>query len=233
LKKRTKKLLFLKEVTLFTPIVRAFGQLGDPALLMVLIETVLLSALCFAGLAAGAVWVMHALVANDTLGWILGAVSGTVSLLGALWLFLPIAVVIAGLFMEPVCRAVERRWHPGLPPAQAAHIAARLWDGVVLGLQVLALDAVSLLLAPTGIGFAAGWLITAWAVGRGLFMAVAMRRMTRPAALRAYRMQRLNVLAQGAALTLGGSMPLLNLLLPIVGPAAMVHVLQGTPPRDP
>jgi uncharacterized protein involved in cysteine biosynthesis len=194
---------------------------------MVLLETVLLSALCFAGLAAGAVWLMHALVANDTLGWVVGAVSGAVSLLGALWLFVPIAMVIAGLFMDPVCRAVERRWYPGLSPAQPAHIAARIWDGVVLGLQVLALDVISLLLAPTGIGFAVGWLITAWAVGRGLFMAVAMRRMTRPAALRAYRMQRLFVLFQGVALTLGGSLPLLNLLLPIVGPAAMVHVLEG------
>ena len=204
---------------------------------MVLLETVLLSALCFAGLAAGAVWLMHALVANDTLGWIAGALSGAVSLLGALWLFLPIAVVIAGLFMEPVCRAVERRWYPDLPPAQPAHVAARIWDGVVLALQVLGLDVLSLLLAPTGIGFAAGWLITAWAVGRGLFMAVAMRRMTRLSALSAYRTQRLNVLAQGAALTLGGSLPLLNLLLPIVGPAAMVHVLErfqfeaGTGPR--
>jgi uncharacterized protein involved in cysteine biosynthesis len=212
--------------------VRAFGQLGDPALLMVLLETVLLSALCFAGLAAAAVWLMHALVANDTLGWIVGSLTGAVSLLSALWLFVPVGVVIAGLFMEPVCRAVERRWYPGLPPPQPAHIAARIWDGVVLGLQVLALDFVSLLLAPTGVGFVAGWLITAWAVGRGLFMAVAMRRMTRPAALTVYRTQRLTVVTQGAALTLGGSVPLLNFLLPIVGPAAMVHVLEGGPRGD-
>ena len=56
-------------------------------------------------------------------------------------------------------------------------------------------------------------------------MGVAMRRMGRPEALRTYAARRLPVLVQGVALALAGSVPGLNLLVPVVGIAAMVHVL--------
>jgi uncharacterized protein involved in cysteine biosynthesis len=217
------------ENCLFAPILRAVAQLGDPALLAVLIQTVLLSAACFAGLAGGSVWFVHHLIAHGTWGWLAGAIGGGLALLAALWLFIPIAVVIAGLFMEPVCRAVERRWYPLLPPPGPAGLLSQGWDGVVLGVRVMALSLFGLLLGLflPGIGQCVGWLITSWALGRGMFAAVAMRRMSRAAALAAYHENRLAVLVQGALLTAGGVMPLLNLLLPIVGPAAMVHLVQG------
>jgi CysZ protein len=220
-------LFFFRENTLLTPILRAIGQLDDPALLGVLLQTILLSALGFAGIAAGSIWLVHHVLAHGTLGWIAGALSGGLALAAAFWLFVPLAVFIAGLFMGPVCGAVERRWYPGLPSPRPASLAAQAWDGLILGLQVLALTLFSLLLAPTGVGLAIGWLITAWAVGRGFFVAVAMRRMNRPAALAAYRALRGLVLLQGVVLTLGGTIPLLNLLLPILGPAAMVHLVES------
>jgi uncharacterized protein involved in cysteine biosynthesis len=100
---------------------------------------------------------------------------------------------------------------------------------VAVGLRVLGLNLVSLLLAVfiPGIGVVLGWAITAWALGRGLFVATAMRRMTRTQAEARYREQRPLVLIQGAALALMGSIPFANLLLPVIGPAAMVHVLQA------
>jgi uncharacterized protein involved in cysteine biosynthesis len=220
----------LWERTLFTPVLRAIAQLDDPALLGVLLQTVLLSTLGFAGIAAGAVWFVHHMLAHGTLGWIAGALSGGLALAAAFWLFVPMAVVIAGLFMGPVCGAVERRWYPGLPAPRPASPVAQVWDSLAFGLQVLMLSLFSLLLAPTGIGLAIGWLITAWAVGRGFFVAVAMRRMNRAAALSAYRQLRGPVLVQGAVLTLGGTIPMLNLLLPILGPAAMVHLALSRPP---
>ena len=79
-----------------------------------------------------------------------------------------------------------------------------------------------------------GWAVAAFAVGRGLFVAVAMRRMDRPAALALYASRRPAVLAQGALVVAASLVPLLNLLAPVLGIAAMVHVLhlsQGHP-RD-
>lgn len=222
---------------------RAIGQLDDPALLGVLLKTILISLLCFAGIAFGAFWLVHHWLASPAtlawiagklgtvvaqgLGWIAGALGGMLVLTSALWLFLPLAVIIASLFIEPVCAAVERRWYPGLPPTRGARLPAQIWEGLIIALQVLILSLLSLIfsLAIPGAGHVLGWAITAWAVGRGLFTAVAMRRMGRLQALAAYRTRRFEVLVQGAALAAAGTLPLANVLLPVLGPAAMVHVL--------
>jgi len=209
---------------------RAFGQLDDPALLLVLVQSVALSALCFAALAAGGFWLVHHLVADQgVLGDLASSLGGLAVLVAALYLFVPIAVVIAGLFLQPVCRAVERRWYPGLPPAVGASMLSQSWAGLMIGLRVSVLSLLSLLVSIfiPGPGQVLGWLITAWAIGRGLFAAVAMRRMSRRDADQLYYRQRGAVVLQGAALTLCGAVPLLNFLLPVIGPAAMVHLVSS------
>jgi CysZ protein len=92
---------------------------------------------------------------------------------------------------------------------------------------VLALNAIALVLAILlpGIGLALGWIIAAYAIGRGLFVAVAMRRMPRAAAESLYRSQRGVVLLNGAILAAAAYVPIINLLIPVIGTAAMVHVL--------
>ena len=74
-------------------------------------------------------------------------------------------------------------------------------------------------------GLVLAWIIGGYAIGRGLFAAVAMRRMPRPAAEALYRRARPAVLTQGCILALAGTIPVLNLLIPVIGTAAMVHVL--------
>ena len=178
---------------LFTPLSRAIGQLDDPALLGVLLKTIVLSALCFGGIAAGTFWLVHHWVGlHGILGWLAGTIGGLLALVSALWLFLPLAIVIASLFMEPVCRAVERRWYPGLPPSRGGRAMAQFWESLIIGARVLLLSLISLAvsLALPGAGHVLGWAITAWALGRGLFTGVAMRRMDRRQALTAYRARR-------------------------------------------
>jgi uncharacterized protein involved in cysteine biosynthesis len=60
-----------------------------------------------------------------------------------------------------------------------------------------------------------------------MFVAVAMRRMDRRDAVALYQRLRAPVLAQGALMTLGGLVPLLNMAIPVLGAAAMVHVLHA------
>jgi uncharacterized protein involved in cysteine biosynthesis len=219
---------------MFTPILRAIGQLGDPRLLGVLLACVALSALAFGGLSAGCAWAAHHYLADNP--WLAGhpwlqaavsGVSGLAAVLAAAWLFMPLAITIGGMFQEPVCRAVERRWYPGLAPARGSGVAAQIWDGVVLGLRMIVYSLAGLLvgLLVPGFGLALGVLITGWGLGRGMFASVAFRRMGRAEALSRYQDQRAMVLAQGMMLALLGCVPLLNLLLPILGPAVMVHMI--------
>jgi len=85
--------------------------------------------------------------------------------------------------------------------------------------------------AVTGIGLPLGWAVSAYGLGRGLFVTIAMRRMDRRAAEQVYRAGRWPVFAQGAAMALAATVPLLNLLIPVIGTAAMVHVLDRTVER--
>ncbi|MCW3477759.1 EI24 domain-containing protein [Limobrevibacterium gyesilva] len=217
---------------LLAPPLRAIAQFHDRAFLGVVIHSVAWAALSFALLTAGIVWGAHAALADQGWwSWLAALLGGVGSAILALFLFLPLATVIASLFVDRIADAVERRFYPGLPPAHPAPLAQQVWDGVVLGLRVLVMQIVALvltLLLP-GVGLVLGWVVAAWAIGRGLFVAVAMRRMDRAAASALYRRRRLAVLAQGGLMTAGSLVPLLNLLAPVLGTAAMVHVLHATP----
>jgi CysZ protein len=214
--------------TLLTPLGRAISQLDDRAFLGVLLQSVMFAALCFVALHLLTFWLVHNVF--ELRGWLAwGAdIVGTIgaSFL-ALWLFIPIAVLIGTLYIERIARAVERRWYPYLRPAEGASLAIQAWDGLAVGARILALNVIALVLALLipGVGLLAAWAIAAFAIGRGLFVAVAMRRMPRPVAEALYRRHRGVVLAQGGIMALAGYIPVLNLLIPVIGTAAMVHVL--------
>src|SRR6185312_4975464 len=221
---------------LLSPLARALAQLDDPAFLGVLWRSLVWSAMCFLVLLIGAIWgVQHVLAGHAVWAWLAGVLSGLGAALLAFWLFLPIAAVIGTLYLERIARAVERRFYPGLAPAQGAPAAVQAWDGLAVGARILLLNVLALVLALLipGIGLVIAWAIGAYAIGRGLFVAVAMRRMSRPEAQALYHRRRVMVLAQGGILALAGYIPLLNLLIPVIGTAAMVHIMDGRPPgRD-
>jgi uncharacterized protein involved in cysteine biosynthesis len=92
----------------------------------------------------------------------------------------------------------------------------------VLGLMLLALP---LALALPLLGAVVLWVVGAFSLGFGLFDGVAQRRMGVAEALALRRRLRLSVLALGAVLAALSAVPLLNLLIPVLGTAAMTHLL--------
>jgi len=75
-----------------------------------------------------------------------------------------------------------------------------------------------------GVGFVVGYVVSGWAIGRGLFVSVAMRRMPREQALELYRAKRAAVVLPGIALAVAATVPIINLFVPVLAIAAMVHV---------
>ncbi len=213
---------------LLSPLARAVAQLDDPVFLGVLLRSLLWSAACFIALHVAATWAVHHLLdLHGLIGWAADVLGNIGVAILAMWLFLPVAVIIGTLYIDRVARAVERRYYPSLPPPRGAPLAAQLWDAISIGLRILLLNLLALIAALflPGLGLILAWLIGGYAIGRGLFVAVAMRRLPRPAAEALYRRARPLVLVQGCALALAGYVPILNLLIPVVGTAAMVHVL--------
>ena len=213
---------------LLSPLARALAQLDDRVFLSVLARSVAWSAACFVLLHVGIIWAVHHLLdLHGWIGWAADLLGGIGASLLALWLFLPVAAAIGTLYIDRIARAVEHRWYPSLPPPRGASTAAQVWDAISVGARILLLSVLALILALIipGIGLVLAWIIGGYAIGRGLFAAVAMRRMPRPAAEVLYRRARPAVLAQGCILALAGYIPVLNLLIPVIGTAAMVHVL--------
>lgn len=218
---------------LFAPAWRAFAQLDEPAFLGVVWRSVGWAVAAFATTAALLAWGANALLAHYAtwLGWLGGSLAGFGTAVLSFYFFLPVATVIAALYADRIASAVEYRFYPFLPPPRAASIADQIWDGLALGLRVLfwqLLTLVLLLIPPLApIAAPVGWFVAAWAVGRGLFVTVAMRRMDRNRALALYHMLRPAVLTQGALMTVASVVPVLNLFVPVLGTAAMVHVLHA------
>lgn len=211
------------------PIALALGQLDDPAFLGALVRSVLLALAAYAVLLAGSAYGIGVLLAAyhwpGWLGGLLGSI-GVVAL--AFWLFLPTVVLIATFYIDSIAAAVEARHYPWLPTPVPASLAVQMWDGVGLAWRVLLMNLAALLLAllpVPGLGLAMAILVSGWAIGRGLFVAVAMRRMGRNEAIGLYAAHRLAVLVPGVLLAGASIIPGVNLLVPVVGTAAMVHVL--------
>lgn len=228
------------------PLIRALSQLDEPVFLGVVLRSVAWTLLAFVVLAWVLSWGAHEAVLDAVLawgsnqaasqqadsGWLdwLSYAAGPVgAALLAFLLFLPVACGIATLFVDRVADAVERRWYPWVPPVAPAPLSHQVWDGLALGLKVLGLQLLALLLSLLlpGIGLLLGWLIAAWAIGRGLFVAVAMRRMGRREARWLCRQRLSSVLVQGGWMSALGVVPVLNLLAPVLGMAALVHVLHA------
>jgi CysZ protein len=215
---------------LFTPLSRAFSQFDDPVFIGTVWRSVAWSVACFAATFAGTIWLMHRLIdLHGPLRWLADAAGVFGSALLAFWLFLPVATTIGMMYFERIASAVEARFYPWMPPPEGEGLAQQMLDGLAVTMKVLWLNVAALVLTLllwwAGIGFVLGWMVAAYAIGRGLFVAVAMRRMPRRMAEAVYLANRSSVLAQGAVLALMAYVPVINLLIPVIGTAAMVHLL--------
>jgi CysZ protein len=223
--------------TVLTSLLLSLRQLGDPAVLRVLLKSLLVSLLLFAVLAAGLWWGLDALLewAGFTEAQFAGAgdLRGLASLmltLLALWLgWRIVAMLVIQFYAEDVVRAVERRHYP-----QAASAARDLpWTeqlkvslgaaGRALLFNLLALP-VALLLIVTGIGPAlVFWLVNALLIGRELADMVWLRH--------AHAHPGLHPVGKAERFTLGAviaalfALPFVALLAPVLGAAAAAHLV--------
>jgi CysZ protein len=143
------------------------------------------------------------------------------------FLFIPLLLAIASLFTDGVAEAVERQHYPALPAAQGASAIAQAWAGTRLAARMAAITVLLLpiaLFVPV-IGVIVLWVVAAVSLGEGLFQGVALRRMPAPDAEALARALRWQIRGVGGVLAAMALIAPLNLLVPVIGTAAMVHVL--------
>jgi CysZ protein len=228
---------------ILTAFLRTLSQLGDPRFRRVLFLGIALTLALLIGATAGFVWLVDWMAGEETtLPWI-GEVRwlddvlnwGSVFLMLGLSVFLmiPVASAIISLFLEDVAGAVEDRYYQHLPPA------ARIpfWDGVIdaLGfLGVLIAANLCALILYVFLPFAAlfiFWGLNGFLLGREYFTLAAMRWIGRGGAKEMRRKHMATIWLAGVLMAVPLSIPLLNLVIPILGAATFTHIyhaLAGT-----
>ncbi|WP_417513783.1 EI24 domain-containing protein [Minwuia sp.] len=221
---------------------KGFGQLAaDPKLRTILWRSLLL--------AAGAVVIalVAAWLATDYLlgiylsaidGWIINVaeVGSVITIAGLMWILFPAIVTgIAGMFLDGAAKAVEDRHYPGDLPGEEPPLWPSVWNSVKFTAMVVG---VNLLLVPLyiiGIFFPPLLLlifaINGWLLGREYFELVGYRHLKPGEIYDARRKNSSTVLLGGIAIALGFTIPFLNLIVPVVGIAMMVHIFKGLEKR--
>ncbi len=208
----------------------AFRQLPDPKIRHVLIQSVLAALAVFIVLSVLVALGVGALGVTG-LGWadwLIGFLSGILSLTGA-WLLFPIAVIaLTSLFTDRIAAAVEARHYPALPAPRNIPLTeevrgalALLGKGLLLNLAILPLYLLAGPIAPLLFYAANGYLL-----GRDNFQSIALRRLPLATVQAVARRERGQIWAAGTVLAFLGTVPFLNLLVPIIATAFMIHLFE-------
>ncbi len=217
----------------------AIGQLGDPKLRAVVWQSLALSLLLQIAIAAFAWWGLQR-YAHFDIGWVNGLIrwlGGAAVVVLALMLFPASFGIVISIFMEYIADVVEARHYPQLGKARGIPVWTGIWTGVVFLVAVVALNLVMLPLYIAaifiaGLGAVLFYAVNGWLTGRMYYELVALRRLD-PAEVRAWRRANSGVLwLTGIVIVFLGTIPILNLIVPVLGTAAMVHVAQTLKPPD-
>ncbi len=225
---------------MFQDVARAIGQIGDPAFRGVLVRGVGLTLLLLAGLTWLTVtlvgWFVPETVSLPVVGditWADNALS--VAALGlmlilSVFLMTPVASAFTSIFLDEVADAVEAEHYAHLPPAPHLSFLDGLRDAIgFLGVMIVA-NLIVLLLALVLFFILAPFVpflflgLNGYLLGREYFQLVALRRLGKEGARAARKRHRFAIWALGIVMALPLTIPVVNLLVPVLGAASFTHL---------
>lgn len=227
-----------------TAFLRAFGDLGHPAIRGAVWRALAMAGGSFAGLALVVQLLLARLQVGDggwlttAAGWVVGALGGLATVALTWILFPAVATFFVGLMLEGVAKSLEAQHYPGAPRGHgqgsltAAAIAGLRFAAVAIALNLAALLvyavlALTVVLAP--LAPVAFYALNGYLLGREYYEIVALRHYGRDRVRELRRRHRAPVFAVGAGVAVLFTVPVVNLAAPLVGVAAMVHLFHGMP----
>lgn len=159
---------------------------------------------------------------NDLLSWS----SFFVMVLLSTFLMIPVASAITSLFLEEVAQAVEDEHYPNLPNVPRFGVWMAIRDSVnFLGLIIIA-NTLALVLYVFFPPFAPiiFWVLNGYLLGNEYFQLAAMRRVGYANAKVLRKQHRGTIWLAGTFMAIPLSVPILNLIIPILGAATFTHI---------
>lgn len=222
---------------------KALGQLPDPRFRRVLLLGLGLTIALLLGATLLFAWVVGLFIPETVTLPFFGAVTwlGSVASWATLVLMIvlsvvlmvPVAAAFTGIFLDDVAEAVEEKHYPGLPEVDPIPVLDTLRDSFALIAITAAVNLVALILL-----FFVGplapilfWLVNGYLLGREFFQMAAMRREGREGANRLRRRHAGQVWLAGTLMAVPLSVPLVNLVIPVVGAATFTHMVHRLSPR--
>lgn len=212
----------------------ALGQLGDPRFRWVLVQGIALTLALLAGLYAFAFWGIAWLVPDSfALPWIgeVGVSDTLVSwgslvlmLVLSVFLMVPVASAFTGFFLDDVADAVEAVHYPELGPAPRVPLLETLRESMTFLIVIVLANLAALLLYFTPFAPFVFYGLNGFLLSREYYRMIAVRRMGRREAGAAYRRNLLTVWAAGVLMAVPLSVPVVNLIVPILGAATFTHL---------
>jgi len=211
---------------------KAFAQVPEPAFRKVLVRSLILTGGLFIGLLYLFGWITDGLVVSEYrwLNMIAEWGSFAAVFIVLLILFPAVSALFISLFLDDIAAAVETRFYPDDSPGTPANLGVTLlmagqFTLILLGLNLLALP-LYIILFFTSLSFFLYYGLNGYLLSREYFELVAVRHYT-PKEIKAIRLEnRQPLFFVGVIIAFLLSIPILNLLAPIVATAAMVHVLK-------
>lgn len=223
---------------IFADFASALRQIGDPRFMRVMLWGIVLALALLVAVYAGFLALIEAFSPGTIEIPLIGPVGGMDTLLSvgsfllmiglSVFLMIPVASAFSGLFLEDVAAAVEARHYPHLPPVPRLPLGESLKDAVnFLGL-LIAVNVVALFFYALAGPFIplVFWALNGLLLGREYFSLVAMRRYGRPAAIALRRRHFWQIWMAGALMAAPLSIPLVNLVIPVLGVATFTHMVQ-------
>ncbi|WP_155774057.1 EI24 domain-containing protein [Rhodovulum sp. MB263] len=222
---------------ILTAFLKTLGQIGDRAFRRVLLLGIGLSVLLLAAIYAVIFFLIGWLVPDSlTLPWIgeitwvdniLSGASFLLMIVMSVFLMVPVASAFTGIFLDDVAEAVEMRHYPDLPPATPIPVLDQIRDslgflGVLLGVNLVALVLYFFVGPFAPFLF---WAVNGFLLGREYFQMAATRRLGRQGARDLRRRHGATIFLAGLLMAVPLSLPLVNLVIPILGAAVFTHLV--------
>ena len=221
---------------MFEDFFRSVGQMTDPRFRNVLMKGVALTVGLLIAVTLAMTWLVGFLVPDTVSLPLIGDVSWVdgiawwasllLMLVLSVVLMVPVAGAFTGIFLDDVADAVEARHYPELAPAPDVPMTETIRDslgffGVIVGVNLIALILFFFVGPLAPILF---WVVNGYLLGREYFQMAAMRRVGRAEANRLRSQHNMQIWLAGTLMAIPLSIPLVNLLIPILGAATFTHL---------
>ncbi|GHE96739.1 membrane protein [Aliiroseovarius zhejiangensis] len=222
---------------------RSVAQMADPRFRSVLMKGLALTVGLLIAITMGMTWLVGFFVPDTVtlpfvgdVSWMDGVAWWMTSILMVVLsvvLMVPVAGAFTGIFLDDVADAVEARHYPSLPPAPDVPMSETIRDslgffGVIVGVNLVALILFFFVGPLAPILF---WAVNGYLLGREYFQLAAMRRVGRVEAGRLRSRNNLQIWLAGTLMAIPLSVPLVNLLIPILGAATFTHLFHRVSAR--